>query len=246
MANKIQSYTIRVIGEAEAPVRGAVPHSIDDLIKKPSKDVASLIFSAAKAQVELCVQSGDIAAAWEAIEKYQKQSFEYVAPLNEFKHDKQNGHAPYMGAHCYFGAFRDAADFLFDDIFYKGSADKGKKPSKKHLRKAVCVRPNHIFFYRPDLNGAMITKADEVEGQQPSPEVKGFARYETIYPPFQFQFFVNINPRGPFEKFLSDRDKVVETIYQAANHGHGATRSGGYGLWQVVDIKIEDGLSLKA
>ena len=240
MAKKeAQSYTIKVVGEAESPFRGAVPESIDSLIEKPSKNVADLIFSAVKAQVEMCTQAGDVKGAWEAIKKNQSEQFQYSCPLNTFKRDKQNGNQPYQGAHTVFGAFRDGARFVFPEYFYeKGAVGGTKRPSKTHLRKFVIIRPNHIFFYRPDLDGSVITEPDEVEGQQPVGDVKGFARYEVINGPFQFQFTMSINPRGMYEKFLTNQDKVLDALCQGVNHGLGAGRSAGYGMWKIVSTEV--------
>ena len=239
MAKKeAKSYTIKVVGEAESPFRGAVPESIDSLIEKPSKNVADLIFSAVKAQVEMCTQAGDVAGAWEAIKKYQSEQFQYSCPTNTFKRDMQNGQHPYQGAHTVFGAFRDGARFLFPEYFYQNKKGETTKPSKTHLRKFVIVRPNHIFLYRPDLAGAIIEKPDAVEGQQPVADVKGFAKYEVINGPFQFQFQMSINPRGMYEKFLTNQDKVLDALHQGVNHGLGAGRSAGYGMWKIVSTEI--------
>lgn len=233
------SYTIHAIGESESAFRGARPESIDPLLEKPDKDTKTLIFQAAKAQVELCLQSGDIAAAWEAIRKYQEQEFSYQSPLNCFQKDNQNGNIPYIGGHAVFGAIRDAAKFLYSPFYDKKGS---KNPAKKHFRKSIKIRPTHIFFYRPNLDGSLITEIDEVQGQQPTEEVKGFAKYEAINSPFQFQFFVNINPKGPFEKLLSDTDKMIEIINQASNHGLGAGRGVGYGIWKVLNVEVKKGV----
>jgi len=238
MAKEAKSYTIHVVGEAESPFRGAVPESIDSLIEKPTKDVATLIYNAVKAQVELCVQAGDVAGAWESIKKYQEEQFQYSCPLNTFKRDHQNGNWPYQGAHTIYGAFRDGARFLFPEYFYEKKKGRTDRPSNKHLRKFVVVRPNHIFFVRPDINGAIIEQVDEVEGQQPVNDVKGFARYEVINNPFQFQFTMAVNPKGLFEKFLKNQDKVCEALTQGVNHGLGASRGAGYGMWRIGSMTV--------
>lgn len=242
MAKKQESpYAINVVGEAEGPFRGAVPKSIEALIEKPSKDTASLIYTTVKAQIEMCVQAGDVAGAWEAIKKYQEEEFRYSCPLNTFKRDHQNGNWPYQGAHTIVGAFRDATRFLMPEYFYEKNTTGGtKNPSKTHFRKFVKVLPNHIFFHRPDINGPVIEEPDEIEGQQPTPDVKGFARFETIYNPFQFQFRLVIAPKGPFEKLLSNRESVVDCLHQAVNHGLGASRAAGYGMWRIVSTELVD------
>lgn len=237
LGKTLNSYAIRVIGESESDWRGAVPEEIDHLINKPSKDTASLLYQVVKTQVEMLCQKGDTLGAVDAIKKYQDQQFSYAAPLNVFKRDHQNGNCPFLGGHCFFGAFRDAAKMLHG-IFYQQKGDKN--PSKTHLRKFVEVRPHHVFLYHTNLKGNVIKKPDVVEGQQPSPDVAGFAKYETIYQPFQFQFRLVVHPDGLFKKFLDDRDKVMETIYQASHHGIGSCRSAGYGMWKVVSLDMEE------
>ena len=241
MAKSVSGYTIKVVGEAESSFRGAVPEDTQILIRKPKANVADLTFSIVKTQVELLLQTGDTAAAWETLKKYNDtdKEKEFNNPLNCFKRDHQNGGNPYQGAHTVFGAFRDGARFVFPEYFYeKGVTGGAKRPSKTHLRKFVIVRPNHIFLHRPNLEGAVITQPDEIEGQQPTPDVKGFARYEVIHSPFQFQFQISVNPKGLYEKFLSDQDKVIEALRQGVNHGLGAGRSAGYGMWKIISADV--------
>ena len=175
-SENLSPYTIKVSGESESDFRAATPENIDKLIEKPGKNVADLIFQAVKSQVDLCIQSGNVAGAWEAIKKYEDEQFQYSCPPNTFKRDLQNGNRIFLGGHCAFGAFRDGARFIFPQYFYeKGAVGGTKKPSKTHLRKFVIVRPNHIFFDK--LDGTPIMEADELEGQQPVGDVKGFAKY---------------------------------------------------------------------
>tara|TARA_Y100000310_G_C20684413_1_gene818046 strand:- start:513 stop:1220 length:708 start_codon:yes stop_codon:yes gene_type:complete len=231
-------YQVKVIGESETDLRGAVPDSCKELTEKPGKDDKTLLYQVVKTQVELSLQKGDTVGALEAIEAYRKQHFNYASPLNVFRRDNQNGGNPFIGAHCFVGAFRDAAKYLYE-IFYQKKGDK--KPAQQHLRKFIQVRPYHIFFYTPDLNGEIVKAPSKVEGQQPTPAVQGFAEYETIFHPFQFQFSLIIYSKGPFEKFLKDKDKVLETLHQSAIHGIGGCRSAGYGGWKIVSAKVENG-----
>ncbi len=235
-------YSIKIIGESESDWRGAVPEEIDSLVEKPNKDTATLLYQVVKTQIELLCQKGDTLGAMEALEKYRGEQFTYSAPLNVFKRDHQNGNCPFMGAHCFVGAFRDAAKMLYG-IFYQKKGDKN--PAAKHFRKFVRVAPFHIFLYRPDLKGEIIKKPDITEGQQPSPDVPGFAKYETIHHPFQFQFRVIINPDGFFKDFLTDKEKVIETLYQASLHGAGACRSAGYGMWKILSAEVEEFIGYK-
>lgn len=232
------NYTIEVEGKAIAAFSGAVPKSIDELTLKPDKDVKSLIYEAAKAQIDACIRAGDIEGAWKAIKAYEERTFEFPSPLNTFKRDMQNADHPFIGAHCVVGAFRDAAKFLFPECFYRKKGDNA--PAGKHLRKFVLVKPFHIFFYR---DGEIIKDADAIEGQQPTPDVKGFAKYEVIYPPFDFRFNIHLYPKGPFEGLLSDRDKVLEVVNQAVIHGLGSRRSAGYGAWELANLTFKDGVA---
>jgi len=230
------SYTVKVRGRSESDFRGARPVSIEPLLEKPGRNEKSLIYKVVTAQVELCKQNADIEGAWEAIKKYRDADFGgYQAPLNVFQKDNQNGGCPYIGGHAVFGGLRDAAGWLFPQFFYEKVPGKTKRPSKTHFRKFVIVRPNHIFFYR---NGEKIIKAHGVEDQQPTPAVKGFARYEVIHHPFDFSFTISINDNGLFAKLLKDKKKVKDIIYQGANHGLGACRSAGYGQWEITNYEV--------
>ena len=237
----MESYDIQIIGSSESPFRGSIPEDIDELIKKPDKDVKSLIYQAVKAQIDQCVQKGDTEGAWEAIELYQNKQFEYSSPVNIFRKDMQNGQCPYIGAHAVIGAFRDAAKFLYPDSFYQKKGDR--KPSIKHLRKFISVRPYHIFMYRPHLGTSKIEKVDGIDGQQPVGDIKGFSKYEYISPPFEFSFTITLNPKGIFENLLGDFGKVEEIMRQACNHGLGGGRAAGYGMWKIVTYSIEDSVS---
>ncbi|MHA1828610.1 MAG: hypothetical protein ACTSX6_08180 [Candidatus Heimdallarchaeaceae archaeon] len=234
---KTDPWSVEIVGQADGPWSGAKPDSLEKLIEKPDKDVKSLKYQVLKAAVELACQSGNLEEAADAIKRYEEFEFSYACPLNRFQRDKQHGDRPYIGAHCVFGAIRDAAKESFNDFFqfYAKKGDKG--PSDKHFRKYVDVRPHHIFLYRPDVGGEVVQSPDEIDGQQPTVDVRGFARYEIINPPFQFKFRVNFRPYGHFESRLSDRDMVRKAIYQAVNHGLGGRRGVGFGMWSIVDYK---------
>lgn len=234
------SYAINVEGESMTDWSGSRPENIDSLLNRPDKDITALQFMVTKTQVELLCQKGDTLAATEILAKYKKDQEEaergYKCPLNVFQRDNQNGKAPYQGAHCFFGAFRDAAGHL-NEIYYKKAADRGTKASDKHLRKFVRIVPNHVFLYR---NGKKITEVDGIEGQQPSEDVKGFAKYEVIKHPFTFKFRMQIIPAGPFKEFLADRDKVIEALKCSTFNGEGSRRSAGYGGWRITKAEVEN------
>jgi len=62
-----RSYAVRVKGASLTDWRGAVPESIDALIKKPNKDTATLYYQIIKTQVELFLQQGKTDEAMEAL-----------------------------------------------------------------------------------------------------------------------------------------------------------------------------------
>jgi hypothetical protein len=163
--------------------------------------------------------------------------------LNVFKRDKQNGGAPYMGAHWLFGAIRDAAKFVFPKDFHGPGCKKGA-PSRDHFRKFVDVTPYHIFFHQPKYeknNKNVVKEVDGIDDQQPSGKIKGFARYEKIESPLQFRAEVLVSPRGLFFDLLEDPDNMLEIIHQARNHRLGSCRSAGYGMWNVIELAFKTG-----
>lgn len=231
------SYIVRVKGEATTSWSGSVPYSIDDLIKKAGKDTMTLFYQIAKTQIDLLCQAGKTDEAMVVWEKLRQQEFEYACPKMVFRRDLQAG-CIYQGAHCFYGAFRDAASDA--GIFYKKKGDL--LPSDKHFRKYVRVSPDHICLYRPD---ALIKTPDEEEGQQPVDDVRGFSRYEVVHPPFYFRFNVEVLVAGKFKKFLQDKESVVKTICRSAWNGQGARRAAGYGGWRVTEVIVEDWAYMK-
>ena len=242
MAKKqVKSYIVKVWGESESDWSGAQAADIQPLLSSQSnKNTAGLEYDIAKTQIELALNSGNVAEANKALETYKvKCQQQYQAPLNVFPRDRQNGQAPYIGAHSLFGGFRDCANYMFPKFFYqKGVVGGTKAPSKKHLRKAVSIKPHHVFLYRGDVK---IAEIDEVEGQQPVGEVKGFARYEVLRHPFKFSFKMLLCTTNTlFSEFLGDKEKVVECLYQSSFHGQGGRRGAGYGEWKVTKHEIQD------
>lgn len=245
------AYSLLVTGQAESAWRGATPESVDQLLVKSPKSIEDLYLKVAQAKVDQFLQAGHVDKAAECIQEHEKKLVEtqqtHGCPTNIFKKDLQVDGIPYIGAHAVFGAFRDSAKWIAKKYFYqKGVPGMTKNPSAKHLRKFVVVRPNHIFLHRPKLsmngNENVIKEADGIEGQQPIGEVKGFAKYEYLLPPFQFSFSLCISPEGIFEKFLKDEDLVLQVLQQASLHGLGAGRSAGYGVWKILNIEKRDGL----
>lgn len=239
MGKQKEIYQIRVKGESESDWRAAVPEDIRPLIdSQANKNVAGLKFEIIKTQVELLLQQGETEKATEALQFYINAEHEgYQAPVCRFRRDLQNGSDPYMGAHSFFGAIRDAADYMYPEFFYqRGVKGMTKSPSKKHLRKVLNIKPHHVFLYR---DGKKIISPDGEEGQQPVADVRGFAYYEIIRHPFNFEFKIQINPTTKiFSDLLSDADKISKVIKQSAWHGQGACRSAGYGMWNVKSIEI--------
>ena len=108
------SYYIKVYIQGESPVSAAVPEDIDGLLTKPDKPTADLLFSIVKADVEKLLQVGDTDNARKILLNYQNREEKqaYMKPKMAFKRDKADG-SIFLGAHCFYGAFRDAAKFLF-------------------------------------------------------------------------------------------------------------------------------------
>jgi len=248
MAKKTSKpYSIEVIGRAVGPWSGPRPESIDPLIEKSQeKELFAVEMDILKNQIDRLLQTGDVSGATDLLDAFRKNRSmvkTFDAPLCVFAKDMQNGANPYIGAHCFFGAFRNRAQVLCWEFFYqKGMKGFANKPSAKHLRRQVNIRPNHVFLYRPDLDGEIITGADYIDGQQPVGEVKGFARYEVIQPPFAFRFSIDVDPRSEkyFEKLLSDQDQVVQIVGSMWREGLGARRSAGHGYWEIVSMEIVD------
>jgi hypothetical protein len=252
MARKVNDpYWICIIGEAESPFRGGNPVDVADLTKKQPKDVTELMYMAAKAQVEQCIQAGDTKGAWDAIDSYievkRTSEGEYGFPLLGFQRDSHNGGAPFIGAHCFMGAFREAAKALFPNNFHKGKGVKGQtgKPAQRMLRRMVVIKPYHVFFHRPVIEKNFknrINKPDFIYDQQPSESVKAFTRHETIDTPFEFAVRYEIDPPGQFQEILKDPDNVERIIRRSVNHGLGASRGMGYGQWKIVKYQRKDGV----
>ena len=238
--NKI--YEVTVNGESMSDWRAATPEDIKPLIESQSKKpTAAIEFEIISKQVELLLNEGETAKATEALQVYINKSHrDYPAPICRWRRDLQNGRYPFIGGHSFFGAFREAANYLYPQYFYqKGKKGFTSNPSRKHLRKFVRVMPHHVYFYNGD--GKVITEPSEPEGQQPVGEVKGFAYYEAIRHPFKFQYKLQINPKGKlFDKFLSNADEVIEAINQSAWFGQGGCRGAGYGAWNVTKAEISE------
>ena len=231
-----QSYAIEVEGEGtpiiSGGLSGSIPSDQGKLIKKPTKDSLALYFLIVKTQVEMLCQAGRTDEAMAAMKKYQeeqeKSATEYNCPLNVFRRDYQDSGAPYAGAHCLYAAFRDTMGQMFD-IYYKKKGDT--KPSDKHLRKYVQIWPNHIFFMR---DGKKILTPDIAEDpQQPTEDVPGFSRYEVILPPFNFRFTMGVRPYGQFRDILSQKERVLEAVYNMSYAGLCGRRSANFGQWRV-------------
>jgi hypothetical protein len=238
--NKI--YEVSVKGESMSDWRAATPEDIKPLIEgQTNKPTASIELDIIKKQVELLLNQGDTALATEALQAFTNKTHkDYPAPVCRWRRDLQNGRYPFMGGHSFFGAFRDAANYLYPEYFYQ----KGKKgfttnPSRKHLRKFIRIMPHHVYFH--DAGGGIVAEPSEPEGQQPVGEVRGFAYYEAIRHPFSFQYTFQINPKGKlFDKFLSNTDEVIEAIKQSAWFGQGGCRGAGYGGWNVTKTEISE------
>jgi hypothetical protein len=238
----MKNYNIKVNAKSQTDFRGARPETTAALIEKPTSDMVALIYQIGKAQIEKCIQAGDTEAAWDVYGKVKNKvegstESNYKNPLNVFQKDRQNGHWPFIGAHSIVASLREAGKFLFPGKLCPLPGQKAPKPpAKEHFRKAVIVKPYHIFMFRNDKR---IEKPDEIAGQQPSKDVKGFAKYETIFAPFEFEFTIMVNPSGIYEKtVLKDKSKFMAMIEQAAIMGIGGCRGIGYGQWEILKAEL--------
>jgi len=238
--NQTSIYQIKVEGESESDWRAATPENIENLLDGTNQDHSKLEFKIVSAEVELLIGQGETLKATEVLQAYvAKVKKPYSAPINRFRKDSLNGGFPFLGAHSYFGALRDALDALNPDFFYQdGKKNQKGKPSKKHLRKFIKILPHHVYFYQ--LDGQVIKKPFEtLEGQQPVGPVKGFAYYEIIRHPFKVSYKLQINPNNKqFGVLLSDPNKIIEAIHQSAWYGQGGSRGAGYGQWKVTKAEL--------
>lgn len=238
------SWGVEVVGQGLASCSGAVPFSIQQLVEKPNSNLVALKLKILDKTVEMHLQAGDVASATKCVEIYEaeekKMDATYRVSPNVFKRDKQAG-GLYLGAHCFFGAFRDAIGKL-NRMYYQVASDRGVYPSDKHLREYVRVLPNHVFFYR---DGKRIMEPDRIDEQQPCGGVRGFATYEVIDPPFTFSYMLQVVVCGEkntmvFGPVLSDKDKVMRGITASSFNGIGARRSANFGAWEVVSMKLKE------
>jgi len=226
----IPSYAIDVEAHGTGPWSGPRPADVDTLVQRLDPALKELKNLIIKKEIEELVNIGDTKTAHEVLKMYgMPEGYRY--PLNQFARDLQNGNGIYQGAHCFYGAFRDAAGELFS-IYYKKKGDL--KPSDKHLRKQVEVFPYHVPLMR---NGKQLMEPDYIDKQQPVGDVQGFARYEVINPPFNFKFTVRILVAGKFKEFLAEKAWVFRAIESSTLHRQGSRRSANFGPWAIDKIK---------
>jgi hypothetical protein len=246
-------YTLHVVGETETVITGTKPEDPDALRKQQEKRLRDLLFDVLKEECRLYLQkgAGGVAEAYEALEAFQtkiQNDPDYSAPLCVFQRDEFNGHRPFIGAYFLLGAMKSASDFMFDCFYKPNRQGYASMPSAKHFRKAVVVRPHHIFF--ETLDGESVTKVNYTKVDPPTigdkGEVKSFTNHEYLSPPLRFRFKVMINPNHlkPLVSILDDRKKVRQMIYQAAVHGIGSGRGAGRGFWRVVSIEESPGCEI--
>lgn len=235
MGKQGRHYSIDITGHGASPMSGSVTSDFSGLIKEGDKNIKRLLFDVLEETVKQMCQAGRVEEALESIKAYQEKQFEYSCPLLIFRRDRQCGDSPYIGAHMAWGAIHEAMKRSFGEEV--GLYKKGKTGGVTHTELAhhVKVRPNHIFLCRPD--GSTIMKPDRIDDQLPSPEVRGFTRYEVIEPPFNFSFSVLIDACEPFPA-LADEDLMQAIIRRAKYHGLGSRRAAGFGDWEIDEMKI--------
>ena len=238
VTDRVLAFKVRYKGIST--LSGAVPEDVGALVEQPTADDTELEYMIVKAAIEKRIKEGRYEDAAEYLHEYQEKkktlNRQYKCPTNGFEFDEQAG-CIYIGAHCFVGAFRDAATSIFPEHFYQKKAGQTDKPSKTHLRKYVHCRPNHIFLYR---DGKLIKEPDDHEIQHPSPAVRGFGGYRVVYTPYEFEVTYEIHIKGQFEALLSKPENVAMIINQAALHKVGSRRSGNYGSIEIVDVEKID------
>ncbi len=227
----IPCYALKIQGHGTEPWSAPRPDDVKALVTKPSNTYQEMKNLIVKTEVELLCAEKKTLEAHEILEKY-KALPDYRFPLNKWNRDRQDSHAIYQGAHCFYGAFRDACGDLFQP-FYEKRGDT-TKPSDKHLRRQVKVIPNHIFLLR---SGKKLLEGDFIDAQQPVGDVPGFARYEVIEPPFHFEYIMRIMVAGKFRDFLADKKYVIRAIEASTLNGQGSRRSAGFGGWEIDLLK---------
>lgn len=237
---------MEVIGMAHS-LSGNKADDIDKLIKKSI--VQEALLKAAVKKLEAIMANKDclpeeIEVAAAEVSQYQDVSADYKAPLNIIHKDEQRRGEdqlplPVIPQHFIMGAFRDTASQSYADQFMLATiSDRKNRVAKEHLRKYIQITPFHIFMYKDKEMTQMIQGSDVfVEGQQPTQNVGGFARYEVIQGPIYFKFNMFFQPEGKFP-CLADRELVCRCLYQATFRGLGGRRSANFGQWQVLSAKI--------
>lgn len=237
MGKQGRHFGIEVKGSGVSPMSGSVASDFSGLIKEGDKNIKRLLFEVLEETVKQMCQAGKVEEALEAIKTYQEKQFEYACPLLVFRRDKQTHDAPYVGAHMVWGAIHEAMKRSFGAEV--GLYKKGKTGGVTHTELAhhVKIQPHHILLYRPD--GNVIFGPDRIDDQLPSPEVRGFTRYEVIEPPFKFMFSVLVDGCEPFPA-LADADLIQAIIKRAKYHGLGSRRAAGFGDWEIEEMKVVD------
>lgn len=240
MVRGFKPYYVDVTGEYISTISGSRPEDTAKLISKPSKTVNEELHKIMKAQVELCLQKGDIEGATAAVDAFQNSGNDFSNPLHVFQRDEQCGRRPFQGAYMFFGAFRDTIKMAYPkdfNIYIKVKNTSG--PSIKHLRKSVRVAPDHIFLMK-DEDNYMEESDIVIENQHPvPPDVKGFSRFEILPKGAIVKYRLEVHSCTQFNA-LADLELVKKVIIQSALHGIGSRRASGYGQWKVKKIEFHE------
>jgi hypothetical protein len=237
---------LHVVYKGLYDIRGARPDNTAALVEIDPKNVLLTEYKILNATVDQCIQAGRVDDAAEALKIYKRNLAAGIGiknPLNVFQKDLQNGGAPYIGAHCVEGAFREACKFYFPGkILYEGKGifKNTALPGQEHVRKTLTILPKHIFLHQPDMSNGKVLKPNRIVGQQPSKTVGGFARYEEIDAPWMIEFDMSISTRNRFRgSLLEDKAVIEEIMVGVGNLGFGGCRGAGFGRAGLEELTIK-------
>jgi hypothetical protein len=244
-------WTISVVGECEC-LSGSKPKDIDPMINKPKTDVEKLRLNMLAKQVEILQKTSkpsveDMNSVSQSINSYQEEVAIYSCNLMSIWRDNQrfgrdNLPLPCIPQHFIPGAINNAIQISFGDalgIWTRATPSPGWAQIDQ-VSKHFKVFPRHIFMYRDlSFDPKSIVTASEIyiEGQQPTPTVRGFAKDEVLDGPLYFKFTLKIIPSKTLPN-LTNRRLVADILDFAASFGLGGRRTANYGMWKILDVKV--------
>jgi hypothetical protein len=243
-------WNIHIKGVCET-LSGNKPMDIDALVNKPKNEIEKLRLSMLSKQVDIINKTSrpsieDMNTVSEAINSFQENAAIYACHLMSIHRDNQklgpdNLPLPCIPQHFHIGAARSAIEYAFGEalgIWTHSSRGAGwlqMDVVAKHFK----ANPRHIFMYRDkEMTPESIATASDIyiEGQQPTPAVRGFAKDEVLDGPLYFQYTMTIVPTKALP-MLTNEMLVFDIIDYAVMFGLGGRRTANYGMWKILDMK---------